>query len=152
MTDVTDAIRGIGVSPGAAVGPVVQVRPPVRPPDSEPAAADPAAEHVRVKAVFESVAVTLEERASGADETAQQILTATALIARDKGLQKAIGKHLAAGKGPATAVTAAVEEYAAQFEALGGYFAERVTDLKDCLLYTSPSPRDRTRSRMPSSA
>ena len=25
-------------------------------------------------------------------------------------------------------------------------------DLTDCLLYTSPSPRDRTRSRMPSSA
>ena len=27
-----------------------------------------------------------------------------------------------------------------------------VADLKGCLLYTSPSPRDRTRSRMPSSA
>ena len=28
-----------------------------------------------------------------------------------------------------------------------------ITDkFKDCLLYTSPSPRDRTRSRMPSSA
>ena len=26
------------------------------------------------------------------------------------------------------------------------------TESKDCLLYTSPSPRDRTRSRMPSSA
>ena len=25
-------------------------------------------------------------------------------------------------------------------------------ELKSCLLYTSPSPRDRTRSRMPSSA
>ena len=25
-------------------------------------------------------------------------------------------------------------------------------DIKNCLLYTSPSPRDRTRSRMPSSA
>ena len=25
-------------------------------------------------------------------------------------------------------------------------------DMPDCLLYTSPSPRDRTRSRMPSSA
>ena len=25
-------------------------------------------------------------------------------------------------------------------------------DFKSCLLYTSPSPRDRTRSRMPSSA
>ena len=123
--------RGIGVSPGAAVGPVVQVRPPVRPPDDEPAPADPAAEHVRIKAAFESVAVTLEERAAAAEETAQQILTATALIARDKGLQKAIAKHLAAGKGPTTAVTAAVQEYAAQFAALGGYFAERVTDLKD---------------------
>ena len=28
----------------------------------------------------------------------------------------------------------------------------RIIDSKDCLLYTSPSPRDRTRSRMPSSA
>ena len=26
------------------------------------------------------------------------------------------------------------------------------TDVQICLLYTSPSPRDRTRSRMPSSA
>ena len=29
---------------------------------------------------------------------------------------------------------------------------EVVTILRACLLYTSPSPRDRTRSRMPSSA
>ena len=29
---------------------------------------------------------------------------------------------------------------------------ETKADRKDCLLYTSPSPRDRTRSRMPSSA
>ena len=28
----------------------------------------------------------------------------------------------------------------------------RITNAKPCLLYTSPSPRDRTRSRMPSSA
>ena len=27
-----------------------------------------------------------------------------------------------------------------------------IKELKNCLLYTSPSPRDRTRSRMPSSA
>ena len=31
--------------------------------------------------------------------------------------------------------------------------AVQITDIVDaCLLYTSPSPRDRTRSRMPSSA
>ena len=29
---------------------------------------------------------------------------------------------------------------------------ENITHAKNCLLYTSPSPRDRTRSRMPSSA
>ena len=29
---------------------------------------------------------------------------------------------------------------------------EGMNRFKDCLLYTSPSPRDRTRSRMPSSA
>lgn len=123
--------RGIGVSPGTAYGPVVQVAPPVDPPANEPPSSDPEAALVEVKAAFESVAADLEGRARHADDTAQQILTATALIARDKGLHKATGKHLAAGKGPATAVSAAVEEYAAQFEALGGYFAERVTDLRD---------------------
>ena len=29
---------------------------------------------------------------------------------------------------------------------------EEMEDFRTCLLYTSPSPRDRTRSRMPSSA
>ena len=31
-------------------------------------------------------------------------------------------------------------------------YVKRKNNKKDCLLYTSPSPRDRTRSRMPSSA
>ena len=31
-------------------------------------------------------------------------------------------------------------------------FDDRDNEMYDCLLYTSPSPRDRTRSRMPSSA
>ena len=32
------------------------------------------------------------------------------------------------------------------------YLTKRLEQVKVCLLYTSPSPRDRTRSRMPSSA
>ncbi|MFN8081885.1 MAG: phosphoenolpyruvate--protein phosphotransferase [Kineosporiaceae bacterium] len=123
--------QGIGVSPGTAYGPVVQMAPPVRPPAGEPAAPDVDAALVRIKAAFEGVAQDLTARAATADDTAQQILTATALIARDKGLIKGAGKHLAAGKGPATAVHAAVEDFADQFTALGGYFAERVTDLRD---------------------
>ncbi len=123
--------HGIGVSPGTAYGPVVQVAPPVRPPAGEPAAADHEAALADVKAALESVAVSLEARAAAADETAQQILKATALIARDKGLVKAADKQLSRGHGPATSITNAVEEYAVQFEALGGYFAERGTDLRD---------------------
>src|SRR5664280_3331133 len=33
-----------------------------------------------------------------------------------------------------------------------GRWSDRIEKRKVCLLYTSPSPRDRTRSRMPSSA
>ena len=41
-----------------------------------------------------------------------------------------------------------------KFQRKGGKEMERLLDklLISCLLYTSPSPRDRTRSRMPSSA
>ena len=50
-----------------------------------------------------------------------------------------------------------VEEAIAEAEATGKPLPENIQKLMDfmeetCLLYTSPSPRDRTRSRMPSSA
>lgn len=131
MASAGEVHRGIGVSPGTAYGPVVLVAPAVRPPSDEAGPADAAAEFERVRACFEQVATDLEERARRADDTAQQILKATALIARDKGLHKATRKHLEKGVGPAKSVEAGVEEYAAQFTALGGYFAERVTDLRD---------------------
>ena len=38
------------------------------------------------------------------------------------------------------------------FVGLYNYPITEPSDFYDCLLYTSPSPRDRTRSRMPSSA
>ena len=42
-----------------------------------------------------------------------------------------------------------VDEVAERILALNG---RPLSTMKSCLLYTSPSPRDRTRSRMPSSA
>ncbi|MBC9820555.1 phosphoenolpyruvate--protein phosphotransferase [Terrabacter sp. MAHUQ-38] len=123
--------QGIGVSPGTAYGPVVQVAPPVRPPAGEPSVDDQEAALADVRAAFESVAVSLEERATRVEDTAQQILKATALIARDKGLVKAAAKELAAGHGRANSIANAIETYAVQFEKLGGYFAERVADLRD---------------------
>ena len=35
---------------------------------------------------------------------------------------------------------------------IAGVIGHEIAHITDCLLYTSPSPRDRTRSRMPSSA
>lgn len=131
MVDEDSTRRGIGVSPGSAYGPVVLVAPPVRAPEGESAAADPEQALTEVQAAFESVARDLEERAGRVDDTAAEILMATALIARDKSLLKSAGKHLREGEGPATAIEAAVSEFVVQFEALGGYFAERVADLRD---------------------
>ena len=37
-------------------------------------------------------------------------------------------------------------------EAVSGFLANSLALISDCLLYTSPSPRDRQKSRMPSSA
>jgi phosphotransferase system enzyme I (PtsI) len=53
------------------------------------------------------------------------------MMARDPGLAMGIDTQLGKGLGITTAVTAAVEEYCAMFESLGGYMAERVTDLRD---------------------
>lgn len=126
-----DTRHGIGVSPGTAVGPVIQVCPPVRPPEDEPAAADSASSGQVIRQVLESVAGTLDDRATRADASAQLILAAAAMMARDPGLATAADKHLANGRGPATALDAAVEEYCAVFTTAGGYLAERVTDLRD---------------------
>jgi phosphoenolpyruvate-protein phosphotransferase (PTS system enzyme I) len=122
---------GIGVSPGAAVGPVVRLRPRVRPPRDEPAAADPAAAGQRIREALATVADALELQAQTARATVREILQATAMMARDPGLAAAVEDHLASGCGPTTALDAAVEDYCAAFATAGGYVAERVTDLRD---------------------
>ena len=44
-------------------------------------------------------------------------------------------------------------DYRVDFQSrLDVYSASKLGEILNCLLYTSPSPRDRTRSRMPSSA
>ena len=58
-----------------------------------------------------------------------------------------------------TAVCACQNKYerlpqasASVFQALKERYLALVEEAKNCLLYTSPSPRDRQKSRMPSSA
>ena len=62
------------------------------------------------------------------------------------------GEQIVLVHGGGPQIDKALKEKGIGSEKVAGY---RVTDLQVfevCLLYTSPSPRDRTRSRMPSSA
>ena len=68
-------------------------------------------------------------------------------------LQGLLDPVAAAALGDAVACTGAGGIAAGVAERLaGGATADAHHELVPCLLYTSPSPRDRTRSRMPSSA
>lgn len=123
-------IQGIAVSAGAAYAPVVQVGAAVRPPSDE--AVVPAEEaEKRIRAALEEVAVEIDRRAASASDNAAEILSATAMLARDPGLIDGAIAQATAGKAPAHAIDAATQDYIDQFLALGGYFAERATDLRD---------------------
>ncbi|MFV0428118.1 MAG: phosphoenolpyruvate--protein phosphotransferase [Arachnia sp.] len=122
-------LSGVPVSGGHAVAPVVIVAAP-QPLPAEPRSKDPDADLARVTDALEQVGQDLDRRAAGLEGDASAILDAAAQIARDPGLLEAVAEHLLE-HGPAHALHAAVESYAEQFEALGGYFAERVTDLRD---------------------
>lgn len=139
-------LHGIGVSAGTASGKAAIVRPaPGVDPDELPSA-DPAADGARVRAALAVVSASLEERAERAPEESAPILNATAQLAADRGLAKAVDKKLKKGLGVTQAVHAAVEEYAEMLKSLGGYMAERATDLYDvrdraiCELRGLPAP------------
>ncbi|SDZ16561.1 phosphoenolpyruvate--protein phosphotransferase [Tessaracoccus flavus] len=126
---VVAPLTGVGVSGGSAVGVVAVVSLPEPLPD-EAASADPAGDLARVGDALETVAAKLDATAASLSGDAAEMLGAAAAIARDPGLLDAVEENLRS-QGPAHALHAAVEGYAAQFEELGGYFAERVTDLLD---------------------
>ena len=141
MSDLHSTLSGIGVSAGVAVGPLVIVSPPPSPPAGEAAVTDAAAASAQVRDTLKAVADGYLAKAANADAHAKPILEAGAMMAGDPGLAGAIDAQLQSGtKGITTAVTAAVDEYCAMFESLGGYMAERVTDLRDV--------RDRTVARL----
>ena len=141
MSDLHSTLSGIGVSAGVAVGPLVIVSPPPSPPAGEAAVTDAAAASAQVRDTLKAVADGYLAKAANADAHAKPILEAGAMMAGDPGLAGAIDTQLQSGtKGITTAVSAAVDEYCAMFESLGGYMAERVTDLRDV--------RDRTVARL----
>ena len=129
-------LHGIGVSAGTASGPIAVVTPAVGIDEHEPASTDPEADSERIRAVLHDVAVSLSARAEHANsDSAKAVMDATASLATDKGLIRGIDKELKKGTGPTKAIHDAVELYANKLRKIGGYMAERVTDLYLSLIH-----------------
>ncbi|MGO1562073.1 Phosphoenolpyruvate-protein phosphotransferase of PTS system [Actinomycetales bacterium JB111] len=141
MTENPRIIAGIGVGSRGVVAPVATVSPPPAVPADEPAPDDVAAAQGALTDALAAVREDLLARADAAAEpTLGEVLAAAAQMAGDPALAQRAGALIADGSGPATAIDAAVEEFAATFEAIGGPMAERVTDLR--------SVRDRVVARL----
>jgi phosphoenolpyruvate-protein phosphotransferase (PTS system enzyme I) len=128
-------LRGIGVSPGGAGGPVYKVAAPPKLPTIQPAALDAEVEAKRAVAALTSVAAELERRAEAASgsgkSAAAEILRAEAMMAEDPELADAAAQAARDGLSAAHAIDAALAVHRAAFEEAGGYLAERVADLDD---------------------
>ncbi|MGK8362041.1 phosphoenolpyruvate--protein phosphotransferase [Corynebacterium amycolatum] len=146
MNEQHTVIYGIGVSTGTASAEVVKVLPAPGVDTKEPSSTDPVADGERVREAMANVAESLKKQAEHSSPQARPILVATAQLASDRALAKAVVKKLKAGSGVTQAVHDAVEDYAQLLASLGGYMAERVTDLYDvrdrtiCELRGLPKP------------
>ncbi len=133
-SDTPHLLHGTPVVPGVAYAPAVVASAQIAPAAIE---AFNRQEHDKESglAAYDvavgAVATGLSERAASVEGAAAEVLTATAGLAKDKGLRSAVGKRLDAGDSLLTALNAAVEQFAALFTQMGGLMAERVTDLRD---------------------
>lgn len=124
-------LAGLGVSPGAAAGPVeVMGPPPALPPPR--AGTDPAEEERLAVRALEAVGAELEKRAATAPTPeARGILSAQAAITGDPMLLAGVRSRAERGADAAHALHGAFDEQARTLLAAGGVFAERVADLAD---------------------
>ncbi len=128
---MTQELTGLGVSPGRAAGPVYRMSPPPTLPADVPAVTDPAAETGAAAAALRFVADELTRLSHQAGGTAAEVLDTESMMAVDPTLADAVARRVAAGRPAAWAVTDAIAEQQDAFAALGGYLAERATDLAD---------------------
>ncbi|QUH04132.1 phosphoenolpyruvate--protein phosphotransferase [Saccharopolyspora erythraea] len=124
-------VQGVGVSAGSAQGPAVVVVSGKAVAPVVEGGADPASEAVRLDSATERVAAEIENRAERAEGSAAEVLTTAVLMAKDPTLRTKARERVDSGLRAERAVWEAAEEFCAALEASGGYFAERVADVRD---------------------
>ena len=125
------SLQGIGVSAGVAAAPIVKVVPARDFDPAEPPTTNVDAVTAEIKDALARVGEELRETAQNAPESSRKVIEATAQLTSDRGLLKTVTKKLKAGAGRTRAVHDAIDDYVAKFQKIGGYFAERTTDLID---------------------
>ena len=125
---------GVGVSPGRIIGTVRQMPKPIsEPPAGEQLAADVTAEDATaaLKAAAKAVHDELKARAETVSGDGKAVLEATALMATDTMLLKAAAKLIGRGTSGQRAIWEAGASVSEMLHNLGGYMAERATDVLD---------------------
>ena len=124
-------LRGVGVGRGVAVGPILRMPDPLPEPDQAQHDGDADREFQKVTDALETVAAELGRRATAAGGDAQQVLEAAAMMAQDPMLIDDVKARVGTGTTGERAVFEAFSAFQETLTAMGGYMAERATDLAD---------------------
>ena len=125
------ALQGVGVGRGVAVGPVRKMPEPLPEPGTEPRTADAAVEREAVATALRAVSGDLTARGEKAGGEAKDVLDAQALMAQDPTLVEDVERRIDEGRTAERAVHEAFAAFQEMLLGLGGYMAERATDLGD---------------------
>lgn len=125
---------GVGVSPGRIIGTIRQMPKPISEPlagERLPEGASPEEATAQLKTAARAVHDELKERAVKATGDGKAVLEATALMATDTMLIKGAGKLIARGTSAERAIWESGASVSEMLLNLGGYMAERATDVLD---------------------
>lgn len=124
-------LHGVGVGRGVAVGPILRMPDPLPEPVAGPHAGDPAAEYAQVEKSLAAVAEELAAKGAKAGGEAQAVLEAASMMAQDPTLTADVKARIESGTSGERAVFEAFASFQEQLTAMGGYMAERASDLAD---------------------
>ena len=125
---------GVGVSPGRIIGTIRLMPKPISEPlagERLPEGISPEDATAQLKAAAKAVHDELKERAVKATGDGKAVLEATALMATDTMLIKGAGKLIARGTSAERAIWESGASVSEMLLNLGGYMAERATDVLD---------------------
>ena len=123
--------HGVGVGRGIAVGPILRMPDPLPEPEAGRHAGDAAAEYATVQASLTEVAAELAAKGEKAGGAAKDVLDAASMMAQDPTLADDVKARIESGTTGERAVFEAFAAFQDILTGMGGYMAERATDLGD---------------------